>query len=311
MEEAKSIPLSAHELRDAVRHGQRVDYSRLDRILRPEDRGLIEVQAGVRWQAIAELLRPGDQASAAASSRATMRTIGESVARNAAGPDGRPVIDHIESLTLVTPDGELRRVNRLAQGALFALAIGGQGLFGALYSATLRVKSLLRSADETIQAQPPARSADACALQLLLPPDVLDGFVAEARERCGQWRVAVEAVEVRQTLAEGETFLRWAHRTYSEVSLRLGALRTIGGAVRATQLRRELIDAALAAGGSFSIAHTPDATRGQVAACYPQLPAFLAEKRRIDPAEKVVNAWYLHHRSLFSREGCASRWNAT
>ena len=86
-------------------------------------------------------------------------------------------------------------------------------------------------------------------------------------------------------------------------------LQTIGGAVRATQLRRELIDSAIAAGGSFPIARTPDATREQVAACYPQLPAFLAEKRRIDPAEKLVNGWYLHHRNLFCRERCETRWN--
>ena len=157
MQGAKSIPLSAHELRDAVRHGQRVDTSRLDRILRPEDnRGVIEVQAATPWKAIATLLRPGDAESEAASLKATMRTIGESIARNTAGPDGRPAVTHIESLTLVTPEGELRRINRVAHSALFSLVVGGQGLFGTLYSVTMRVNSLLRSADETIQAAPPA-----------------------------------------------------------------------------------------------------------------------------------------------------------
>ena len=67
MPDAKSIPLSAHELRDAIRHGQRVDTSRLDRILRPEDRGVIEVQAATPWRNIAALLRPGDTQSEAAS----------------------------------------------------------------------------------------------------------------------------------------------------------------------------------------------------------------------------------------------------
>ena len=65
-----------------------------------------------------------------------------------AGPDGRPVVAHVESLTLVTPDGLLRRIDRLTSGGLFALALGGQGLFGTLYSATLRVESLLRSVKE-------------------------------------------------------------------------------------------------------------------------------------------------------------------
>lgn len=311
MHNAKSIPLSAHELRDAVRHGQRYDASRLDRILRPEDdRGVIEVQASTRWEAIAALLRPGDAPSEAASLRATMRTIGESIARNTAGPDGRPAVTHLESLTLVTPDGELRRVNRVAHSALFALVVGGQGLFGTLYSATMRVKSLLRSADETIKAQAPAPcNSDTHTLQLLIPPEALETFVAQARARCEEWRVGVEAVDVRRILPEEDTFLRWARREYSEVGLRLAGLPALGGAVRATQLRRSLIDAAIAAGGSFPIARTLDATREQVAACYPELPAFLAEKRKLDPSEKLINRWYLHHRSLFSRESCKVRWH--
>ena len=37
--------------------------------------------------------------------------------------------------------------------------------------------------------------------------------------------------------------------------------------------------------------------------------AFLAEKRRVDPSEKLVNGWYLHHRSLLSRGSCETRWN--
>ena len=56
------------------------------------------------------------------------------------------------------------------------------------------------------------------------------------------------------------------------------------------------------------IAAVPEATREQVEACYPQLRTLLAEKRRLDPAEKLVNAWYTHHRSLMCRESCEVRW---
>ena len=311
MTNAKSIPLSAYELRDAVRTGQKVDVSRLDRILRPEDsRGVIELQAGVTWKAVANLLRPGDGESEAASLRATMRTIGESIASNTAGPDGLPVVAHVESLTMITPEGELRRIDRLANGSLFSLVVGGHGLFGTLYSATLRVNSLVRSADDTIRSQAPGAGASAAdTLQLLIPPQALERFVSEAQARCADWRVGIEAVNTRNTLREEETFLRWARRSYTEVGLRLAGLSTIGGAVRATQLRRELVDAAISAGGSFSIARTVDATRAQVEACYPELPSFLAEKRRIDPNEKLINAWYLHYRSLLGRGSCETRWN--
>ena len=50
-------------------------------------------------------------------------------------------------------------------------------------------------------------------------------------------------------------------------------------------------------------------SREQTEACYPQLKIVLAEKRRIDPDEKLVNAWYLHHRSLLGRTSCEVRWN--
>jgi hypothetical protein len=30
----------------------------------------------------------------------------------------------------------------------------------------------------------------------------------------------------------------------------------------------------------------------------------------MDPAEKLVNPWYLHHRNLFSRQPCAVRFQA-
>jgi hypothetical protein len=93
------------------------------------------------------------------------------------------------------------------------------------------------------------------------------------------------------------------------VTLHLDDLTSLGGSVRATQLRRELIDSALALGGSFPIACTPEATREQVEACYPELKTVLAEKRRMDPEEKLSTPWYRHHRSLLARETCAVRWN--
>jgi hypothetical protein len=82
----------------------------------------------------------------------------------------------------------------------------------------------------------------------------------------------------------------------------------LSSAVRGTQLRHELIDAAIEAGGSFHIACTADATREQTEACYPQLRTFLAEKRRFDPHERLVNGWYLHQRALMNRNACQVRW---
>ena len=305
-------PMSALELCNAVRLSQPYDASHLDRILRlDESRGLVEVQAGTPWKSIASHLRPGDPQAAAV--RTTLPTVGESIARNAAGPDGRPAVTHVESLALVTPDGQLRRINRLADSELFALAIGGQGLFGAPYSITLRLETLARAIGEaapveTLNAQ--GRGLPARPLTLLVPPDRVAQFLDDANSRCDEWRTAVEAAEIRPILTENETFLRWAPRDYAAITLWLAAPGALGGAVRAAQLRGALLDAAIGRGGSFPVACTPEATREQTDACYPQLRGFLAHKRRLDPAERLVNPWYRHYSGLLGRESCEVRWGA-
>jgi len=305
-----TLPLSAHELCEAVRHARPFNPARLDRVLRLDaGRGLAEVQASASWASLAAYLRPGTPDVAALWRDAP--SIGESVATNAAGPDGRPTVAHVEGLVLVTPDGELRRVNRSANPELFALVVGGQGLFGAPYSVTLKLESLARAAAEAApcaELSLPGACTATRALQLLVPPESREAFLAEARSRCEVWRVNIEAVEARRTLAESETLLRWARREYAAITLRLAEPPALGGAVRATQLRRELIDCSIAHSGSFPIACTADATRAQVARCYPELERFLADKRRLDPADRLMTPWYRHHRSLVGRESCAVRW---
>jgi FAD/FMN-containing dehydrogenase len=301
-------PLSAIELCDAVRMGRMPERARLNRILGLDaTHGLLEVQAATPWLAIAGELRPGD---ARARVRTTMPTVGQSIERNAAGPDGTPAVAHVACIALVTPEGELRRVSRDRDAELFALTVGGQGLFGTIYSITLRIGSLARaveraSAPEEIVLQP---RRGRYPLELLLPPSVLGDFMKDVDRRCNDRRTALQSVTVRHTAAEDDTFLRWARRDYAEVTLGLVEVNGLGAAVRATQLRHELIDAAIAAGGSFQIACSADATRDQVRACYPQLEEFIAHKKRFDPNERLVNSWYLRQRSLLAREACNVRF---
>jgi FAD/FMN-containing dehydrogenase len=301
-------PISAIELCAAVRGGSSIDPRGLNRILRLDAmHGLLEVQAATPWLAIAGELRPGD---ARARVRTTMPTVGESIERNAAGPDGTPAVAHVACIALVTPEGELRRVSRERDAELFALTVGGLGLFGTIYSITLRVGSLARavehaSAPEEITLQP--RHAGH-RLELLLPPSALADFMKDVDIRCNDWRTPLQSVVVRRTAPEDDTFLRWARRDYAEVKLGFVQANGLGAAVRAAQLRHELIDAAIDAGGSFPIACAADATREQLQACYPQLGDFIAHKRRFDPYERLVNDWYLHQRNLLAREVCEVRW---
>ncbi len=308
--DARSKPLSAQELRDCVRAGVPVDSARLDRVLGVDSRrGVVEVQSGARWKSLAAHLRPED--TRAREVRTACSTIGESLAVNAAGPDGRPTVSHVESFTMVTPDGRLRRVDRITNPSLFALAVGGQGLFGALYSVTLRVESLARAVAE---AHAPSRLAAGASprgrsLVLLVPPSRLESLLAGCRDCCAQWRVRIEALHVRSIRADEETYLRWARSESAEVTLELSSGATLGAEVRHTQLRRGLIDLAIEHGGAFPIACTPEATRAQTEACYPQLAGFVAEQRRIDPQGRWVTPWLRHQRSLLQRQHCEVRWS--
>ena len=304
-------PLSAQELCQSVRACAPFDPSRLDRVLAvDETRGLVEVQSGATWKSLAARLRPGD--SRAQEVRTTHPTIGESLACNAAGPDGRPTVSHVQSFTMVTPDGQLRRVDRMTNPGLFALVVGGQGLFGAIYSVTLRLDSLARALAEAQTPEPLVQPSPRAArkLVLLVPPAKLEALVSACRERCAEWRLELESLAVRRVRADEETFLRLPGLEYCELNLGVAEGSNLGVQVRLIQLKRGLIDLAIAHGGGFPIACTPEATREQTAACYPQLGGFLAEQRRIDPHERWANDWLRHQRSLLTREPCQVRWGS-
>lgn len=307
-----TVPMSATELRAAMRHARPYEAARLNRVLHADpQRGVVEVQGATAWRTLAEHLRPGDEAARMVT--APLPTVGASIAWNAAGPDGRPTVHHIESLTLVTPDGELRRASRNTNTELFALVVGGQNLFGALYSATLRIDSLARAIDEALPMEvreageaPPAVRR----IQLLCPPDALGVVLEDCRTVCDEWRIAIPRTELRSTAPEDETYLPWARQAYVQATLCIASPERLGASVRLSQVCRALIDASVRRGGSFSIAQGSDASREQVEACYPRLRSLLAEKRRFDPTERLVTPWYRHHRQLLSRPGCESRWNA-
>lgn len=279
-----------------------LDASRLDRVLcHDADRALLEVQAGAPWGALpVGASFPG-------------QAVGETVAANGAGPDGRPVVAHLRALTLVTADGELRRVSRERAPELFSLAVGGMGVFGPFYSLTFDLASLAGAAAaplEAVRLEAEPESRHGASIELLLPPAASDAFAASARAAIEERRCVPTLLEARRVLPETDTCLRWARREY--VALRIGFRTgaTLGACVGAAQLRARLLELALAAGGAFMPADLALATRTQAEACYPMLGAFLAEKRRLDPTGRVSPPWYRDACRIWRGEACRVRWSA-
>ena len=125
-----------------------IDTRGLNRVLSFDPRaGTVEVQAGVQWPELIDHLavRPDNR-----TARWTIRqkqtgadrlSIGGALAANIHGRGlrMRPFIGDVESFTLLGADGRLRTCSRAENAELFALAVGGYGLFGFVYSVTLRL----------------------------------------------------------------------------------------------------------------------------------------------------------------------------
>jgi FAD/FMN-containing dehydrogenase len=121
-----------------------LDMSRMDRVLALDDvNGLVEVEAGIQWPALIDHL---EQAGARWSIRqkqtgADTLSLGGCLAANIHGRGlrMRPFIDDVESFTLVDAQGATHHCSRSSDAQLFALAIGGYGLFGVIATVTLRL----------------------------------------------------------------------------------------------------------------------------------------------------------------------------
>jgi FAD/FMN-containing dehydrogenase len=110
------------------------------------ERGMIEVEAGIQWPELYAYLRApenGDGAWAFAQKQtgADRLTLGGAISANVHGRalTLAPIVADVESLVLVEASGEPRTCSRSQEPELFSLVVGGYGLFGVVYSVTLRL----------------------------------------------------------------------------------------------------------------------------------------------------------------------------
>lgn len=131
-----------------VTGGDLIDMSAMDRVLSfDRARGLMEVEAGIRWPALIDYLLQAQagrwpQWGIRQKQTGTDRlSVGGALAANAHGRGLtlKPFIGDVESFLLVDAAGDLRQCSRTENPELFALAIGGYGLFGIVARVTLRL----------------------------------------------------------------------------------------------------------------------------------------------------------------------------
>jgi len=125
-----------------------IDMRGLDQVLKSDPvLGLLQIEAGAMWPRIIEAThamgagRDGRWGIRQKQTGVDDVTLGGSIAANAHGRGlgMQPLGNDIEDLTLVDARGDVVFCSRTHNPELFSLAIGGYGLFGIVYAATLRL----------------------------------------------------------------------------------------------------------------------------------------------------------------------------
>lgn len=101
---------------------------------------LLEAGAGARWHDVLRFLDPLGRAVQIMQSNDAF-SVGGSMGANAHGwqPHRPPLASTVESFRLMVASGEVLRCNRTENAELFALVMGGYGLFGVVLDARLRI----------------------------------------------------------------------------------------------------------------------------------------------------------------------------
>lgn len=413
-----------------------VDMCRLARVLAfDRSRGLVTVEAGIQWpQLIDELLaRQSDRAPCwtirQKQTGADRLSIGGALASNihGRGLTMAPIVEDVESFTLLDAWGDIHTCSRTRNPDLFRLAIGGYGLFGIVYAVTLRLarrhnlvrhvelrtidglvaafeariaggyeygdfqfatdargEGFLREgvfscylpiadggnahtdADSTQEVAPDAvpgkvltqddwrclaylahvdkarafemyaqhylathgqiywsdthqlaeylddyhaaldpvlparRKATEVITEIFVPPSALISFMDEVRRDFRRHDVDVIYGTIRLVKRDAETYLAWAREPWACVIFNLHTEHSPAGIETSAAAFRRLIDIGRRHRGSYYLTYHRWATREQVAACHPALPAFLAKKREVDPEERFQSDWYRHYRAMFA-----------
>jgi FAD/FMN-containing dehydrogenase len=126
-----------------------LDMRSLSRVVELDsERGLVVVEAGIDWPHLVNHLlwagagRTGQWGIIQKQTGADRLTIGGALSSNihGRGLTLRPLIADVESFDLVDPSGRMLTCSRETNSELFALAIGGYGLFGVIARVTLRLQ---------------------------------------------------------------------------------------------------------------------------------------------------------------------------
>jgi len=128
--------------------------------------------------------------------------------------------------------------------------------------------------------------------EYFVPPDRFVPFVARLRAAVRRSGADLLNVTVREVERDDASFLRYADRRLLALVCLFNQRRTAEAEAKAQVLTRELIDGVLSEGGRYYLPYRLHATPEQLRRAYPQVDAFFAAKRRLDPDLLFRNAFF-------------------
>ena len=136
--------------------------------------------------------------------------------------------------------------------------------------------------------------------EFYVPRNELITFLEEARRAMLKSETPLIYGTVRFIEQDRDSFLAWAKKRCACVILTPHFSGDAPGIRKATDLYRQLAQAAVRHGGSFYLTYNRFAGRSEIDAAYPQFSDFLGLKRKYDPNELFQSDWYRHYRDLYA-----------
>jgi len=143
---------------------------------------------------------------------------------------------------------------------------------------------------DVAELEPPSREHRTYVLQeYFAPVDKLDEFVPKAAEILRRHRVNVVNISIRHAIGDQNCVMAWARGETFAFVLYYKQRTRDSARGRVAVWTRELIDAALSAGGTYYLPYQPHATHEQFHRAYPRAGELFALKRQIDPEYRLRN----------------------
>ena len=125
--------------------------------------------------------------------------------------------------------------------------------------------------------------------EFFVPVNKLNAFIPKLRDTLKRHKVKVLNLSIRHAEPDNESILSWSPTETFSVVLYYRQEKTAQATKQAEQWTRKLIDAALAAGGTYYLPYQLFATEDQFRRAYPNFDEWIEVKKEADPNNKFRN----------------------